>query len=375
MGTLLSGLLGYPVYLVRIVSPLLLMLRTPTRVVYTLLTLGASAHAQRSIVLPAAFERGFGRSSTSALGGSSTRTQLVFASPFALNTVVLGVGLRCNGGTADRAAFSADLEVRASSTANAPGALSSTFTANVGSDEVVVLPRQMVSVQAMPANRAPATFALMPFATPFVYGTNANPNINIDLLVYGRSTGASWSTDRCFASTSGVAGTVGQGCGTATIGSTSTNGSYVAGSTVNLSLSGATPNALAWLLPSVDMNELIPGFRLPFDLAAIGAGVGCDLMVSPLLNVPIAVDGAGAASLSIPLGRVARLATAWQWLYQVAPSGTNPLGIATSAVRRIFVGPEECTPIGQYVWDLSNVNATTGTSTTDAVPIVEFIVQ
>jgi len=341
----------------------------------TPLALGSLAQAQRSLVLPSTFERVYGRSSSAALGGSSTRTQMVFASPFPVNTTVLGVGLRCAGGTTDRAAFTADVEVHASSTASAPGALSATFAANVGSDEVVVLPRQMVNVPAMPANRSTLLFAQMPFNVPFVFGTNSNTNINIELFVYGRSTGASFSTDRCFASANGTALTVGRGCGTATINSTSTNGTYVGGSTLNLSIANATPNGVAWLMPSVDMAELVPGFPLPFDLGLVGGGQGCDVQVSPLLMIPSPVDGAGASTVSIPLGPIGTLDTAWQWLYSVAPSGTNPIGIEATAARKILIGPEVCVPDAQYVWDLSNVNATTGNNTTDSVPIVQFTVQ
>jgi hypothetical protein len=334
--------------------------------------LASVAQAQTRLVLPALFEDVYGRGSSAALGGSSTRTQMVFASPFAANTMVLGFGLRATGSTADRAAFTADLEVRASSTANAPGALSATFSANVGSDEVVVLPRQMVNVAAMPANRSAGTFAQLPFGTPFTFGTNGNTNINIELLVYGRSTGASWSTDRCFASANGMATTMGRGCGSGTINSTSTNGSYVANSTINVTIGSATPGGVAWLLPSVDMAELAPGVPLPLSLSLFG-GAACDVLVNPLLMVAVPLDGAGAASVSIPLGPVNQLNTAWQWLYSVPPSGTNPIGIETTAARRILIGPEVCVPIGQYVWDLSNVNSLTGNNTTDSVPIVQFI--
>jgi hypothetical protein len=348
------------------------MLMHRTSIFLFSLCLCAAAQAQTSLVLPSAFDNVYGRGSSSALGGSSTRTQMIFASPFPLNTMVHGVGLRATGATVDRAAFTADVELRASSTASTPGALSSTFSANVGSDEVVVLPRQTVNVAAMPANRSAGTFAQMPFAAPFPFGTNGNSNINIELLVYGRSTGATWSTDRCFASTNGMAATVGRGCGAATINSTSANGTYVANSTIDLTLSGATANGLAWLLASLDMAELAPGVPLPFSLSLLG-GASCDVLVSPLVAVPVAVNGAGAGSVSLPVGPVASVNTGWQWLYTVPMSGSNPLGLETTAARRIFIGPEVCVPIGQYVWDLSNVNATTGTSTTDSVPIVQFI--
>lgn len=337
------------------------------------LSLATATTAQTTLVLPAAFDKTYGRSSTSALGGSSTRTQMVFASPFALGTSVLGFGLRGTGATADRAAFTADVEVQVSSSPNAPGALAAAFASNIGSDVVVALPRQTVNIAAMPANRSTGVFAQMPFQAPFVFGTNSNPNLMFDLFVYGRSAGASWSTDRSFASANGLAATVGRGCGVATINSTSTNGTYVLGSTVNLMIANATPNGLCWLLPSVDMKELVPGVPLPFPLSGLGAGAGCDLLVNPLLNIPTLADGVGAATISLTLGGLQRAGTAWQWLYTVPPSASNPLGLETTAARKVFIGPEICVPTAQYVWDLSNVNSLTGTNTTDSVPIVQII--
>jgi hypothetical protein len=297
---------------------------------------------------------------------------MIFASPFPLGTMVLGFGLRATAATADRAAFTADIEVRASSTPNAPGALSATFASNVGSDEVVVLPRQIVNIPAMPANRSTGLFATIPFAVPFTYGTNSNTNINVDLLVYGRSAGASWSTDRCFTATTGRAANAGIGCGSATISSTTAGGTYVNGSTTSFTLAAASPSSIAWLMPSVDLKELVPGLLLPFSLSTIGAGAACDLMVNPITLIPAATSGTGAASVSFPIN-FSTLGTGWQWLYLVPPSGTNPLGLESTAVRSVFYGPEVCTGIGQYVWDLSNVNNATGNNTTDSVPVVVFL--
>src|SRR5690606_6429485 len=123
------------------------------------------------------------------------------------------------------------------------------------------------------------------------------------------------------------------------------------------------------------MTELLPGIPLPFDLGAVGGGSGCDVLVNPLLFLPTPVDAGGAATVSIPLGAAARFNTAWQWIYTVQPSATNPLGLETTAARRIFIGPEVIVPDAQYVWDLSNVNSPTGNNTTDSVPVVRFEIQ
>ena len=329
--------------------------------------------AQRSLVLPAEYDLSWGRGSSAALGGNSTRTQMIFAQPFPRNTPVFGVGIRPTASTVDVAGFTADVEVRMSSTANAPGALSATFANNVGSDVVVAFPRQTLNVPAMPANRSTGLFAQILFPAPFLFGTNANTNLNVDLFVYGRSTGASWSTDRGFASTSGRATSAGRGCGAGTVSSTSTGGTYVAGATLTVSMANGTPSSTAILAPALDQKEFVPGLLLPFDLGTLGAGTGCHLLVNPFVALPMPTTATGTASLSFVVPpAVGRVGTGWQWIYQVPPSGTNPLGLETTANRSIWIGPEVIVPAAQYVWDLSNVNNATGNATTDSVPVVWF---
>jgi len=346
-------------------------------VLFALLTFAATAAAQTTMVLPAEYDRAWGRGSTSALGSNSTRTQMIFAQPFAIGTTVLGIGLRPTTSTVDRAAFTADIEVRLSSTAAVPGALSSTFANNVGSDEVIVLPRQMVNIPAMPANRGTGAFAPIVFTTPFVFGLNSNTNLNVELLVYGRSAGASWSTDRAFAATNGRTANAGLGCGAGTIASTSTGGTYVAGATVTITLAGAPASSLALLLPSFDMKEFSPGVLLPLPLAPFGTAPGCDLLVNPSLgSLAFVTSGTGTASssLTLPAG-LGQLGIGWQWVYNVPSTVSNPIGFETTANRSMWIGPEVVVPNAQYVWDLSNVNAVTGNATTDSVPIVQIMRQ
>jgi hypothetical protein len=335
--------------------------------------------AQTAVVFPNEFERAWGRGSSALLGGNSTRTQMIVAQPFTPGIPVFGVGFRPTASTIDRAAFTVDIEIQMSSTANAPGALDATFANNVGSDVVVALPRQVVNIPAMPANRPTSLFATFPFASPFIYGTNSNTNINVDVFVFGRSSGASWSTDRVFAATGGRATTAGFGCGSATVSSTSTNvggSSYVAGETVTLGLANAPANTPAFLLPSVDMAEFAPGLPLPFNLSLVGGSPSCDLLVNTSLGaIPTTTDAAGAGSiaLTIPSG-VGQVGTGWQWLYVAPGAPSNPLGLETTANRAIWIGPEVATPVIQYVWDLSNVNSPTGNATTNSSPIVQFII-
>jgi hypothetical protein len=344
---------------------------------FAILVLASFAAAQSSLFLPPEYERAWGRGSTALLGGNSTRTQLVYAAPFAPGTAVLGIRFRPTTSTLDRAAFTADVEISCSSGPLAPGSLSSTFANNVGNDELIVLPQQTVNIPAMPANRGTGALAEILFATPFVFGLNGNTNLVVEVKVFSRSTGASWSTDRAFAATNGRAAPHGRGCGTATISSASTGGTYVAGSTVAVNLAAAPANTIALLVPTLDQKEFAPGLPLPFDLSLIGAAPGCDLLVNPQIGgLAFVADGAGAASAQIPIpAGAARFGLGFQWAYFVTPTGTNPLGLETTAAQTVWIGPEVCTPFYQYVWDLQSASAATGSSTTNSIPVAELIIQ
>ncbi|MCK5940809.1 MAG: hypothetical protein KAI24_02470 [Planctomycetes bacterium] len=338
--------------------------------------LAATAIAQSQVTLPVELDRTWGQGSTSLLGGNSTRTQLVYADPFPVGTAVLGVGFRPTASTADRASFTADIEVRVSSGPNAPGALDGTFANNVGNDEVVVFPQQTVTIPAMPANRSTGFFAEIPFTTPFVFGLNGNTNLVVEVVVFSRSAGASWSTDRIFANANGRATTAGIGCGSATIGTSST-GSYTPGSTVNVTISGAPSNGVALLVPSFDQKEFVPGLPLPFGLSSVGAGAGCDLLVAPEVGgLTYLLDAAGGATASVPIpASFASASLGFQWAYLVPPTAQNPLGLETTASRAVFIGPIVAVPSAQYVWNLSSATSATGNNTTDSCPVIKLTIQ
>ena len=332
--------------------------------------------AQSELVLPATADRawGSGNASSAMIGQNTSRTQLIYASPFAPGTVVAGIGMRCAPSTVDRPSFTATVEIRVSSTTAVPGALSTTWGNNVGNDEVIVLPQQVVTIPAMPANRGTGTFAEFPFTTPFVFGLNGNPNICVDVTVYARSAGASWSTDRDFAGTNGNARAHGIGCGPATVNVSSTNGSYVDGCTMNFTLAGAPPGTIAALVPSIDQKEYVPGFPLPFPLSLIGAAPGCDLLVNSDLGLWLAItDGAGAASTSITLSGYSSFGMGAQWLYLVTPTASNPAGMETAASRAIWIGPSTVHPNAGYVWELFSATSATGSASTNAVPVCKFM--
>ena len=346
-----------------------------TTSLFASLALASTALAQTTLVLPPEYDLAWGRSSSAALGGTSTRTQMIFASPFAPGTVVTGIGMRTTTATVDQPAFTATVEIRLSSTAVVPGTMTTAWASNLGNDEVVVLPQQAVALPAMPANRGTGAFAEFVFTTPFVFGLNGNPNICIDFLVYA-NTSTTWSTDRAFAATSGRAANYGIGCNPGTVNSTSTNGTYVNGSTINFTVSGGPANSLMLLVLSVNEKEVAPGFPAPLPLSLIGAAPGCDLLLPLDIIQPTLSDGAGAAASAITISGYSQFGFAGQWVGLITPTIANPAGVETLRARAVWIGPEIVEPNAQYVYHLSNVNATAATTATvDAVPIVKFAIQ
>lgn len=344
------------------------------------LALAGTCAAQIQVTMPAEFDRAWGSGGTSsaALGQNTSRTQMIFAAPFAVGTVVTEFGLRCAPSTIDRAAFTADIEIRMSSTTATPGALDSTFANNVGSDETIVLPQQTVTIPAMDANRGTGVFATFQLATPFVFGTNGNPNINVDFFVFARSTGASWATDRAFGGTTGAVRDAGIGCGTGTASSTSTagvGGTYTDGSTITFTLTGSVPNTIAFVQPSLDMKEFVPGLPLPFDLSLVGSAPGCDLLVNlDFALMPAITDGAGNASVPLTISGYSSFGFGAQWGYFITPTASNPFGLEMLRNRYVYIGPRVVTPNAQYVYDLFSATSLTGTAGTDAIPVVQFTI-
>lgn len=337
------------------------------------LSLGSTVLAQTTMVLPSEYDLAWGRSSSAGLGGNSTRTQMIFASPFAPGTVITGIGMRPTTSTTDEASFTATVEIRLSSTSVVPGTMTSTWGNNIGNDELIVLPQQTVTIPAMPANRGTGAFADITFTTPFTFGLNGNPNLCVDVLVYGRSTGAVWSTDRAFAGTNGRAATYGIGCNNGTVSSTSTNGSYVDGSTINFTVASGPASTLMLLVLSVNEKEVAPGVPAPLPLSLVGAAPGCDLMLPPDILQVAVTDGAGACASPITINGYSRFGFGGQWIALVPPTITNPAGYETLRTRAIWIGPEVVAPAAQYIYHLTNVNGATAQSTTvDSVPIVKF---
>ncbi len=335
--------------------------------------------AQSEQIVPDKFTNIWGRLNGTGTGLGTTgnsRAQYLYPGALSANDVVVDLGFRAQRGTVTIPAFTAEVEIRMSSTNVVPGAMSTTFSANVGSDESTVVPRAFFNISQTPPNRATSRFDLFPLQNPFVFGTNGAPNLLVDVLVYSTTNTAGatqYRVDRCFPGVNGNAGAFGAGCGTGAIDTVTTGGSFNPSSTFDVTLTGATPGANAWLLPSFNMNDLGGGFLVPLDLSFIGGGLGCELILNPnLQSIQTIVDGAGNAQVGLTIGGTApELSVGFQWIYQVPVTPANPLGLETTGGEQVNVGPRTCD--GQYCYELFDVNALTGTLL-DGGAIVKMIV-
>jgi hypothetical protein len=146
-----------------------------------------------AVVVPNGTESVEGNSGVIPLFGNDVgRTQMVFGSQhFSLfppeGVYLVELRFRLDGG---RTGFSgsADLELRMSTSASDPEALNNLFSANVGSDETVVLPRTVISLSGTQTSpNGPNSFTVViPLPNQFLYKP-ASGNLLIDAAVFGSS--------------------------------------------------------------------------------------------------------------------------------------------------------------------------------------------
>jgi hypothetical protein len=313
--------------------------------------------AQTARVLPAGYDTMWAGNNGTGTGYATQNgiSQNLFIAPFNVGTSVQGVGFRRTATTADFVSVRIDFEMTLSSTTADLTTLSATFANNLGGDAAVVFPRQIVNVPARAANSSPADFFTLPTAAWVFNG----PNFLVQCKSYGTGSVNIWRMDRFFErATVGEAITWGTACSTATVSSTSTAPSYMPGSSITFTLAGAAPSQPAFAFLGFDATRLSGTIPLPVDLGLIGA-TGCTLLVDTLVTLPNATDAAGAASFLLPLpgAGVSGAGFGVQWLY-VDPNASNPALVLSTRARLVRVGP--LVAPNRYVWDLSNVNAATG---------------
>ena len=334
--------------------------------------LAGSAAAQVPTVLPTGLERVWAGNNGTGTGYATQNgiSQNLYLAPFVLGTPISGIGFRRTATTSDYVAVTVDFEVTLSSTAADLTTLSATFANNLGADATVVFPRQLINVPARLANSSPTDFFPVMNTVPWLF--NLGPNLLIQCKSYGTGNVNTWRMDRCFErTTAGEAVSWGRACSAATVGSTSSAPAYMPGASLSFTLAGAAASQAALAFLGFDLSSAFGVVPLPLDLGVAGM-TGCTLLVPPTVVLPGATDATGAAALPLAIPNDPTLSAAgfgMQWFY-FDPNAGNPLGMLSTQGRLFRVGPLVCP--NRYVWNLSNVAATTG-SLQAGGPVVQIL--
>lgn len=320
--------------------------------------------AQRRAVLPLEYEKAWSTaaSTSSGLGVSSNGiVQILFPSPFPSSSLLFAVGFHRAANTSSYDYFSADVEILSESTALAYAGMSTTFSANLGTGAQTFFPRTIVNVPALPATSGMDSWIDFPSPQPVPF---AGPHLMIQMKVFGKSNigpGSAFKMERnYYYAANGEARAFGANCGSGSATCAST-GRYMPGTSLDFALSSAPAGAAAIALIGQDLRHLVPGVvKLPFDLTPLGM-TGCLLFVPPDFAVATAANSAGVAQLTLPIPNDPALANfpiGLQWIYHDV-FAANPAKLLSTWGMVVRIGPIQ--PSNSYLWELSNVNAATGT--------------
>lgn len=277
---------------------------------------------------------------------------------------------RCSSISTTYPAVTIDTEISLFSVPLTQATLSTTFAVNrAAGTGGIVFTRKKVNLPPLPFT-GPQVYYTLFLDSPHMF---AGPGLLVEMV--GTDTVATsngWNVDTCLGGSSGVVGNFGLACGptTNTIGSTSSSGSYLPGSTITI-----TQNAGPASLPAINMvgfsaAELVPGVPLPLDLSPLGA-TNCKVYTSIYFSFPTVLDGSGTGSVMIavpidPAFSGVKFNSQWLNAHPAAPGG-----LSLSAGRHFEIGPVRCNM--SYMYRFSDNLDTTGSKYPDRGPVLRAI--
>lgn len=338
------------------------------------LLLIAAAPAQGRVVVPSANAASEGSGSTSIPFGRSTptRTQIVYdARLFTGAVVVQSLAFRLDGNQTS-AGKRVDVEIRLSTASRPITALSSVFSANAGTDEVVVLDRRILDLPPHAQGQTPNPFTVqLPFDRSFGYDPSRGALL-IEIIVHDQPPGPH-VLDTTFTCTSEQRsyGAAGCGAGGRVLKVDSATTQVLWGKPLALRVFDAPPQAATVLfLGSIESGQW-NGLTIPFDLGVIGAP-GCSLSIDVIMQKGALADGAGVAIHPFTLPEVPELQGEWIRFQGIAlDSQANPLGVVTSQATKVQICGWE--PVARVY--ASGAGATAGLVEIGVAPVVELRVQ
>lgn len=335
----------------------------------------AALTAQVLQVVPASHAAREGSGTTNLPFGRSTavRVQCIYDRRLFSQPVVLtALALRLDGG-AVAAGKQVDAELRLSTAAAPLLGIGTDFAANRGSDERVVVPRQLWSLPGQASATTPNPFLpAVPFAVPFPYDP-ANGPLLVEFVVFGQPPGA-YPLDITYVCDSPEVAIGPASCplpGSGPLQVASATAQVMWGRPWTAQVLGAPPFGLtALVLGTIDSGPW-QGFVLPADLAALGAP-GCVLAIDAAVSLfaPAGFDGSASYGFGIP--NDPGLVGYWIRFQGAAlVPAANPLGLVTSQGRKVEVCGFE--PVVR-VW-ASGLAALSGALEVGVAPVVQFTVQ
>lgn len=340
-----------------------------------LLFAAALSPAQTQLVVPQSHAAREGTTSTNVPFGRSTpaRVQCLYESSlFTGAGTITAIAFRLDGDQT-AAAKQVECEIRMSTSPLSLVAMAADFASNRGADEVVVLPRQIVTLPAMAAVATPSPFlAPVSLAVPFPYDPAFGPLL-VEITVFAQPPGA-YSLDATFVCDSpevalGPPACVPQIGQSLRVESATTQLLWgrpwvvraldaPAGAAVLLAL--ADPASTTW-----------NGAALPVALDGVGAP-GCFVAVDAQdLWLQVAQpDGTATFTFGVPNQPSLLGASVAFQAGAFAPS-FNQLGLATSQAKRVAVCGFE--PVGR-LWS-NGITATVGVREVGTAPVLRLSLQ
>jgi hypothetical protein len=335
----------------------------------------ALAPAQNLLPVPASHAAIEGSSSTNVPFGRSTPTRVQYAydaSLFAQPRTITAIALRLDGDALTGGKV-VDCELRMSTLPMPIVNLAVDFASNRGSDETIVLPRQLLTLPTQATVATPSPWLQsIPLAVPFFHDPQ-NGGLLLEIVVFGQPPGA-YTLDVTFVCNSPEQ-TIGplscQGTNGIPLRVESSTTQVIWGRPWVARVLDASPGALLVLALGTVETGTWAGLTLPADLALLGAP-GCFVSIDVAGAWYSIAAGDGSAQFPFVVPNTPQVLGEWIRFQGAAfDPQANALGLVTSQARKVQVCGWE--PVGR-VWS-SGINATSGTREIGLAAVLQLSVQ
>ncbi len=335
----------------------------------------AALVAQNLVPVPASHAAIEGSGSTNVPFGRSTPTRVQYAydaSLFSMPVTITGVQLRLDGG-ATAAPKTVDCELRMSTLPLSLVSFSVDFAQNRGSDEQIVLPRQLLTLPAQASTAIPSPFLpTIAFAAPFAYSPQ-NGGLVLEIIVHGQPPGA-YSLDVTWVCDSpdlpiGPLSCLGSNGQPLVVESATTQVMW--GRPWVARTSGTLPGAISLLALGTVESGPWAGLNLPQELQVLGAP-NCWLSIDVAGSWATIAQNDGTATFPFVIPNTPLALGSWIRFQGAAfDPAANALGLVTSQAKKIQVCGAE--PVAR-LWS-NGITPTFGVREIGMSAVVRFTVQ